>query len=246
MKNEITTIDTALTIHRPDPAALLDEAKAARARADFMIVDDDAGLKIATEDLNALSKRAKEIEAARKKIVKPLDDTKKEIQAVFKPAQALFDEAIGIIKRGIADYTIEQERKAAEERRKAAEAAAAERAALEARARELEAAARKEEATEEERAEAQELAQATQEAAAMVVAVPVQAPKKIQGATVTKKWRGRVVDVAAFLRYVADHPEALECVEVKQGAVDRLVAATGGALAIPGVESYQDTIIAAR
>lgn len=62
-----------------------------------------------------------------------------------------YGEAIGIIKRGIANYTIEQERKAAEERRKAEEATA-ERAALEARARELETAAKKEEATEEERA----------------------------------------------------------------------------------------------
>lgn len=243
---DIVTIDTSLAIRRPDANALLAEAKDARTRADFLIIDDEEGLKIATDDLREISARAKEIEAVRKQIVKPIDDCKKQIQAAFKPAQALYDEAISIIKRGIADYSIEQERKAAEERRKAEEAAAEERAALEARARELEAAAKKEEATEEERAEAHEMAQAAQEAAAMAVAVPVQAPKKIQGATVTKKWRGRVIDVAAFLRYVADHPEALECVEVKQGAVDRLVAATGGALAIPGIEPYQDTIIATR
>ena len=243
---DIVTIDSTLAIQRPDAKALMAEATAARTRADFLLIDDEAGLKIATDDLHEIRDRAKEIEALRKQIVKPIDDCKKQIQAAFKPAQVLYDEAISIIKQGIENYTLEQERKAAEVRRKAEEAAAAERAALEARARELEAVAKKEEATAEERAEAHEMAQAAREAAAMAVAVPVQAPKKIQGATVTKKWRGRVVDVPAFLRYVADHPEVSECVEVKQGAIDRLVAATGGALEIPGIEPYQDTIISAR
>ena len=139
---DILTIDTSLAIRRPDANALLAEAKDARTRADFLIIDDEEGLKIATDDLREISARAKEIEAVRKQIVKPIDDCKKQIQAAFKPAQVLYDEAISIIKRGIADYSIEQERKAAEERRKAEEAAAAERAALEARARELDAAAR--------------------------------------------------------------------------------------------------------
>lgn len=90
------------------------------------------------------------------------------------------------------------------------------------------------------------MVQAAQKATAMAVTVLVPASKKIQSATVTKKWCGRVIDIAAFLLYVADHPEATECVEIKQGAVDRLVAATGGTLEIPGIESYQDTLIAAR
>ena len=78
---------------RPDANALLAEAKDARTRADFLIIDDEEGLKIATDDLREISARAKEIEAVRKQIVKPIDDCKKQIQAAFKPAQVLYDEA---------------------------------------------------------------------------------------------------------------------------------------------------------
>ena len=228
---DIITVDQTLTIRRPDARVLLEEAQAVRDRADFLIVDDDQGLAIASEDLAALSKRAKEIEAARKLFVKPLDDCKKEIQAVFKPAQNLYDEAIRIIKRGVADYTVEQERKAAEARAKAEAEAAAERAALEAKARE---------------AETKEEAEAIQEAAALVVAAVPEKAAKPKGVSTSKKWRGKVTDLAAFLRYAADHPEVQACVEVKAGALDRIIAATGGAVEIPGVEAYQETIIASR
>ena len=202
---DIITVDQTLTIRRPDARVLLEEAQAVRDRADFLIVDDDQGLAIASEDLAALSKRAKEIEAARKLFVKPLDDCKKEIQAVFKPAQNLYDEAIRIIKRGIADYTVEQERKAAEAR-----------------------------------------AKAEAEAAALVVAAVPEKAAKPKGVSTSKKWRGKVTDLAAFLHYAADHPEVQACVEVKAGALDRIIAATGGAVEIPGVEAYQETIIASR
>lgn len=231
MNTDLILEQGTLSIMRPNAEALLAESRAALARADFVFIDDDESLEIAKADMNALAKRAKEIESARKAIVKPLDEAKKSIQAAMKPAIDNFDQAVRTIKSGIASYVREQERKAAEERRIAEEKAAAERAALETKAAEAQ--------TEEEAA-------VLQEAAAMVVAEAPKTKVEKKGMTVSKKWKANVIDMPKLLHFVADHPECSEWVEIKTGAIDRYAAATSGAVVIPGLEFHQETVVSAR
>ena len=85
------------------------------------------------------------------------------------------------------------------------------------------------------------------EAAASIVATPVvAAPKKIEGATVRKKLKAEVTDLAAYLHYVADHPELHATISVKAAALDRFISATGGAVRVPGVAVHEETSIACR
>lgn len=234
MANQITPLDTqvqTVTLHTPDPAALLAEAENARSTADFLVIFDEESMKIATDELNIMSKRLKEIEKVRKSITGPLDAAKKNIMGLFKPATEKYAESIAIVKDGIARYTIEQEQKAAAARIEAERQAEAERKAFEEQAKQ---------------SDSPEQAEALLEAASMIVADAPAPVAKVKGVSTSKKWRGSVKDLAAFLRYAADHPELHGCVEVKQGALDRFIAATGGAIEIPGVEVSQSVIVSSR
>ena len=96
-------------------------------------------------------------------------------------------------------------------------------------------------------AEAMAARLAAEAAAASIVATPVvSAPKKIEGATVRKKLKAEVTDLAAYLPYVADHPELHATISVKAAALDRFIAATGGAVRVPGVAVHEETSIACR
>lgn len=223
--------EASLTYRTPDEGSLLDEARSARQTADFLIITDQQSLDIATAEMNRMSARVKELEKIRKSITAPMDLAKKNVMALFNPATTLYKDAITIIKGGIARYTLEQERKAAEERAAAEARAAAERQALEQQA---------------EESDSPEQAEAMRAAAAMVVADATAAVTKAKGMSTSKKWRGCVVDLAAFLGYVSTHPELQGCIDVKQGALDRYIAATGGVVQIPGVEVKQEVIVSSR
>jgi len=70
----------------------------------------------AYDGLKEISSALKHIESERKKITKPLDDSKKAIQTLFKQLKAPFEEADGIIREKILDFHEEQERIAELER----------------------------------------------------------------------------------------------------------------------------------
>lgn len=97
------------------------------------------------------------------------------------------------------------------------------------------------------RIEAEAMAARLAAEAASIVATPVvTAPKKIEGATVRKKLKAEVTDLAAYLHYVADHPELHATISVKAAALDRFISATGGAVRVPGVAVHEETSIACR
>lgn len=222
-----------ISLAMPEQSALIAEADDAKSTADFLVVTDEESLKIAKDEMNAMTKRMKALDAKRKEITKPLDDAKKAVMNLFKPPIDTYQGAINVIKFGIARYVEDQERIAAEARMRAEAEAAAARAALEAKARE---------------AETPQEAEVIKEAAALVVpaAVTAKPAAKVSGMSTQKVWRGRVVDMGAFLAHVAIHPECFDLIEVKQGALDRFIRATGGAVAIPGVETHQETIVSSR
>lgn len=231
--NIVAMVPRTVAYEVPNQADLLTEGEAAVNSANFMgvAIANDADCA-ATAEMNACAKRLKELDALRKSITKPMDEAKKAVMALFNPVTEKYTQAVAIYKAGIADYRrrIEAEAMAA---RLAAEAAAAQqRQALEIAAQQSTDACERE---------------ALQEAAASIVATPVvAAPKKIEGATVRKKLKAEVTDLAAYLHYVADHPELHATISVKAAALDRFISATGGAVRVPGVAVHEETSIACR
>ena len=231
--NIVAMVPRTVAYEVPNQADLLTEGEAAVNSANFMgvAIATEADCAAATAEMNSCAKRLKELDALRKSITKPMDEAKKAVMALFNPVTEKYTQAVAIYKAGIADYQrrIEAEAMAA---RLAAEATAAQqRQALEIAAQQSTDACERE---------------ALQEAAASIIAAPVAVAAKVEGATVRKKLKAEVVDLAAFLRYAADHPELHGCISVKAGALDRYVAATGGAVEIAGVKVHEETTIACR
>lgn len=232
--NIVAMVPRTVAYEVPNQADLLTEGEAAVNSANFMgvAIATEADCAAATAEMNACAKRLKELDALRKSITKPMDEAKKAVMALFNPVTEKYTQAVAIYKAGIADYQRRIEAGAMAARLAAEAAAAQQRQALEIAAQQSTDACERE---------------ALQEAAASIVATPVvAAPKKIEGATVRKKLKAEVTDLAAYLHYVADHPELHATISVKAAALDRFISATGGAVRVPGVAVHEETSIACR
>jgi hypothetical protein len=85
---------------------------------------------------------------------------------------------------------------------------------------------------------------------APVVVAPVIAPRAVEKSAVSTRFvpKGRVTNLLAFVRHAAaegnEHVASL--LEVNEGALNKLVAATGGTMKLPGVEIYQAPVVVTR
>lgn len=180
----------------------------------------------AADLLKEVKSRAARLTEARQTITRPIDAAKKAAMALFaKPLDALLL-VEGKIKRAIADYQYEAERK-----RLTAEAAIrtkqeAERKRLEAQAERLREQGKAAKADEK-------LAKAEELSAPVVLESSV---PKVVGVSSRTVWKYRIVDEAAI-------PRSYLTPDVKK--IGQVVKATAGTLAIPGVEIYPEASIAA-
>jgi len=182
--------------------------------------------------------------------VKKAHEAHKAIVAAKNAVVAPLREAETILKRGLADYTAEQERRRLEEERRLQ--LEADRKAAEERKR-----------LEDERKA--ELAKAALEGAAKLNAVAAQpAPPpplapvvrltpqtpKVSGVSTRTIWRAEVVDFAALVRYVADHaaedPNVLSFLTVNLTPLTGIARGSEGKAAIPGVTFRAETVVASR
>ena len=213
--------------------ALTQEAKDVAARAltvpelarTIEIRDNESYMR-AGEMLTAVKGLLKEIDAAFDPICKRAHDAHKEALNQKKRAAEPLLEAERILKKGIADYQAELERRRMEEEARLRE---------EARKREEE--ARLAAAIAAEKEGEKELAEQILEepVAAPVVHVPPAAPK-LAGVSARKVWKYRVVNEALIPR---------QYLTVDHAAIGRVVSALGGRATIPGIEVYEETVIAA-
>lgn len=142
------------------------------------------------------------------------------------------------------------EEQAREMRRKAEEAEAArQRAVAEGNAKAAaEAAARA--AKEQERAAAVvEAAEAkiahAEQVAPVIMAAPIAAPE-IKGFSSRTVWRARVTDKTVLIRAAADRPDIAALLLVDEKAANRLAGALKAALAVPGLEAYEEKLATSR
>jgi hypothetical protein len=204
-------------------------------QAMMLIVDDQVTYDIAIDTAKSFKNMWAVWEAKRKSYADPLNALKEQVQNDFMPILKGLTEAERITKNKALQYMAQQE----EIRRKA-------QAELDRIAREAVIAAEKEAAKLQKAGKIEEAA-AVRECAA-VASAPVLAPAVTQsgGTGARKSWKGKVTDLAALVKCVAQHPEYINLIEIDQSALNKLAQATAGNLVLGGVEFYKDAVLAIR
>lgn len=199
---------------------------------DVTSVDD---CQHAADILGKYKTRLNDLEERRKLITKPLDDAKKSVMDLFRPAADAIKTLEGILKPKIVAFQRKQEE---EQRRLQAEAEAKarkERERLEKRAEQAR------EKGQEEKAAALE-----QQAVTTVAAAPAVVEQKVSGISSRKTWKAKVTDVRALCKAIADGDIPASVIDFKQSELDRFAATWQNSKDFPGIQIYQDTTIATR
>lgn len=246
-------LQTATAIAAQHPAAV-EAPIAARGMlevAESLVIDSPAMLQIAANELADIVARGRKLEETRKTITKPMDEAKKAVMDLFRPAVEMIERAERMVRTKVAEYSESERKRVAAERAESERIAREEREQKEHAAREAEKAERDAIKSGDSDAaiaarEAAEQARNEADAAAFAPPPPVVMEAKADGLSIRRKWKARVTDSATFLLYVAEHPDLQHLFEVDMTALNQLAVATKGAMEIPGVHFYEETISAVR
>ena len=225
-----------IQIEKPSPPSIVAELSP--------LVQAARAFEVADVETNAQALvRVRDLRRGEKMIADHFEPTRKHLDAAKKELLAFRDGLIGPIAAARSIYD-----------GKAADYEAAERKKAEDEQRRLQAEARKQE---EERAlmaaiEADEAGQP--EAAAAILAEPVDVPMvtvapsvaKVDGVSSSTRWSAEVHDLHALVCYVAKHPEWVSMLEANMPTLNRLAVSQRDAMAIPGVRAVSSTIRATR
>jgi len=240
-------------------------------QAKTLVIKNQANYEDAAALLKTVKGFADQIEAARKKITKPLDDAKKAVMDLFRRPSDVLADAEKAIKTRMIDYSNEQERlrKAEEERlakiaraeeerqRKAKEAQEAEwrrkeaeakaeldrQNALIAKAKNEKARAEAEAATAKARAEQEKAARLAEERRQQAAEVYVPAPAV---ASTVEKLQGVSMKKNWKARVINEALVPREYLIIDLQKLDKIAKAVKGSLSIPGVEFYSEDVLASR
>lgn len=97
-----------------------------------IIISDQEGYQLAADNLKAVKNKAKELEDLRMSMTQPLDDSKKKIIDLFKPADKLLEAVKDHIHGAMLTFRQAEDKRLAEERKKLAEQALKEEQAIKA------------------------------------------------------------------------------------------------------------------
>lgn len=261
--------DETLVASSPAHALIL-SAKTELALAGEIKISTAEDYTKAADDLQRIKGIAKDLEAKRKEMTVPIDESKKQIQALFNPATQFCSDAEAAIKKAMIAFDqgqermrriAEQQRREKEERERAsleAEQAAA-RARAEAEEKRLrEAAADAAAAGDtvaaaklEVKADAQQdigeaRANVLAEKAATVTAAKSHAPVSVKGISKRKKYVAAVTDMKALLTAIVAGQVPMSVVKADESALTKMANALSGELNYPGVTITEETVIGAR
>lgn len=204
-------------------------------------IDDSVMAEMAGSELVAIKAKQKELDEQRKNWTRPLDDKKKEIMNLFKPAEDLLKDAEQVLKSALGVWQEKERQRIALERKvQQEEIARQQREAAEAERNAREAAAQAMREGNEEKA--QELVQAANAQAVQVevlqFAPPVSAePQKIAGVSGRQDWDFEITDISKIPR---------EYLMIDETKIRRVVKALGSEANIPGVRAFQKTVMSVR
>lgn len=228
MTNEITIT--------PEAERQVEQAEALMRQAEHYAVTDAATYNMAGDELKRIKNQAKELDALRVSMTRPLDEAKKKIMDFFRrPAQLLAD-AESAIKRSMLTYQREEERKRREAEARAQEAARKEQERLRREAAKLEAKGKAEQA-------AAKIAIAESLPAAVVVAAP--APH-VQGISTSTRWSAEVTDLVALARAVGAGEVPAMAIQANTTFLGQQARSLKGQLNYPGVRAVSEESLSAR
>ncbi len=234
------TEETTLAVIDGEAEEKAAEAREIMARYENYAVTCQADYERAVDEIRLIKCKARELDDLRKSMTRPLDDAKKRIIDFFRPPMEALSSAENRVKGATVAYQQEEARRdrEREERLREAQRKEAERLAKLQREAEERARIAAEEgnaakaAADARKAEDFAARQAIAESAPVKLAPTVQ---KVAGARTVKNWKFAIEDAAAIPR------EYMIPDEVKIGKV---VRATAGSLAIPGVRIYCEETLA--
>jgi hypothetical protein len=199
--------------------------------ARLIVINDQVSLERASALRAAIKDMAKEIESERKRITVPLDNAKKAVMDLFRPATNWLETAEGILNVSIVKYANDQEKMRREQEEKLRKEAAAKEAK---RRAELEERARKaRESGKDDKADVLEQKAAEVHFEAPVVASTLQ---KVEGLSFREDWSAEVVDLMALVKAVADGQAPLAFLEANIKVLNSQAKATKNSLVFPGVK----------
>lgn len=258
----------SLQVDAPEEGALVKSAQSALAVVQAITIDSPEMFEAAGMELRGIKQKIEALESQRVKLVKPLNDTVKNINDLFRKPLALLNDASSALRGTMLTYQDEQDRIRREAEDKARRLAEAEQARLREEAAERDRLAREEAARLQakaaestSRAEAQALEQRAHEVqqqgaaeaatlrdtADIVTAAPVavMAPKAA-GISTRETYKAEVTDKQKLVAYIAAHPDFLNLLDVNATALNQMAKALKSNLNLPGVRAYPDRGIAAR
>lgn len=200
------------------------------------IVDDETQGQVG-DLVKMMNHRRKKLEDKRLSLVQPLGSVVSEINALFKPPRDRIDEIVGQAKKkmntfakaqvALADEAAKQKREEAERERK-------------------EAADLAETLRKKAGQEAEPIAQVIVEEAQAKV-VKAAAPARVavsrgreSSTSVTKTWKGKIVDKMAMVKGVAEGRLSPELIEPNMAAIQGLARQIERAQVVDGIEIWQD------
>jgi hypothetical protein len=185
-----------MNLETPEVSTAVNTARKALEIASAFKVDSDTMYEMAGSELKEIKAKRNQLDALRKSMTAPLDESKKKIMDFFRQPLDWLDDAEAAIKRGMLTFKQAQERKEREERERAA--AEAKRIADEIKAKNPDA-----------------------PPPVVIVAPPVtKAPPKVSGVSTRLVWKARVTDLLLVPR------EYLVVDEAKLGAMARATKGT--------------------
>jgi len=237
---EVAPISTEIAKSEEEEAFVMLET------AQALVIKTEKDYHIQAENLSIIKGFSKDLENKRKTITGPMDQAKKAVMDLFRPASEALKKAENVTKKALAEYAAVQEAKRREEARKAAEKARREEAAQKAK---LEEKARREaEKAEKLRSEGKEArAELAEEKAADMVAkaetvyvepkpVAVEVPKA-KGVSYREVWRAEVLRPS-------DVPREFLMVDEKKLA--GYAKAMKSEARVAGVHFYPEKVVAGR
>ena len=216
-----------LQIATPDNAPML-AAEVALYEAESITISSPSQLMAADETLKGIKRKWREIEAARKSLLAPLDEGKARIQAFFVPPLRFLARAEVEYKRKIMDYQAEERRIAQDVARREAD-----------RLRKLEEAKAQRAGKRGDTGRAEELRE-------QEIIVPVAPTTRLEGTTVRTVWSAELVDIKALCAAIAEGKAPADLVDFSQARGNRIATALKDAANVPGLRFVRSKSVAVR
>jgi hypothetical protein len=229
-------MSSAVVVASPAGQELQHQATEWTELAKSTVVVDALSYEIAATHLQAIKALQAEADETFDPIIKRAHETHKEALAQKKHITDPLTQAEAVLKRSMASYVQDQERKRLEEERRLREQA------------ELEAAQAREAEIEEAEAhgatveEVQAIAQSPLRVSPVITA-PV--TTRVQGIISREVWKAEVTNLIALVKFVSANPQFISLIQPNTAAINGLARSLRSTMNIPGVRVWSEANIAA-